>query len=486
MKRSEISAMARAIKPALSLAVLATVSLQAMAAATITVVNNDGANEGFNDPTPVAPVGGNPGTTLGAQRLFAFQHAANLWGAKLTSNVTISIRANFDPLTCTATSATLGSAGATQVFANFPGAQQPDTWHSYALANKLVGSDVSSSPGPQISARFNSNLGQANCLAGSPFYLGIDSNHGSAIDLVAVLLHEFGHGLGFQTFTGRNSAGALTGEQFAGLPSIWDHFMLDNTTGKTWVQMTNTERVNSALNFRNLAWTGANVTSNVPNVLSLGTPLLNISGPNAGPTAGMYQIGNASFGPALTAGGVSGQLMPVVAQPGGTGPGCEPFNATNARAVAGNIALIDRGVCGFTIKVKNAQNAGAIGVVIADNAAGSPTGLGGTDATITIPSVRITLADGNALKARLATRSRTASGVIAKLFIDTSQYAGADRQGRMTLYTPNPFIGGSSISHFDTLATRNLLMEPSINADLTQSVDVPEDLTFPLLKDTGW
>ena len=38
-------------------------------AATITVVNMDGAGEGFNDPTPVAPVGGNPGTTLGAQRL---------------------------------------------------------------------------------------------------------------------------------------------------------------------------------------------------------------------------------------------------------------------------------------------------------------------------------------------------------------------------------------------------------------------------------
>src|SRR5262249_60190992 len=30
-------------------------------AATITIINNDGAGEGFNDPTPAAPVGGNPG-----------------------------------------------------------------------------------------------------------------------------------------------------------------------------------------------------------------------------------------------------------------------------------------------------------------------------------------------------------------------------------------------------------------------------------------
>ena len=39
------------------------------AAATITIVNGDPAGVGFNDPTPVAPVGGNTGTTLGAQRL---------------------------------------------------------------------------------------------------------------------------------------------------------------------------------------------------------------------------------------------------------------------------------------------------------------------------------------------------------------------------------------------------------------------------------
>ena len=38
-------------------------------ATTITLVNLDGAGEGFNDPRPVAPVGGNVGTTLGAQMI---------------------------------------------------------------------------------------------------------------------------------------------------------------------------------------------------------------------------------------------------------------------------------------------------------------------------------------------------------------------------------------------------------------------------------
>lgn len=53
------------------------------ASATITIVNNDGPGEGFNDPTPVTPVGGNTGTTRGQQRLIAFQYAANLWSATL-------------------------------------------------------------------------------------------------------------------------------------------------------------------------------------------------------------------------------------------------------------------------------------------------------------------------------------------------------------------------------------------------------------------
>jgi hypothetical protein len=54
------------------------------------------------------------------------------------------------------------------------------------------------------------------------------------------------------------------------------------------------------------------------------------------------------------------------------------------------------------------------------------------------------------------------------------------------LYTPNPFQPGSSVSHWDTSANRNLLMEPAINADLTQSVRPPQDLTLPLFKDIGW
>ena len=86
----------------------------------------------------------------------------------------------------------------------------------------------------------------------------------------------------------------------------------------------------------------------------------------------------------------------------GAGPqttdACSPL--TNAAAVAGNIALIDRGTCTFASKVKRAQDAGAIGVIMVNNAPGALT-MGGSDPTITIPAIGITQADGNDIKAQL-------------------------------------------------------------------------------------
>ena len=54
------------------------------------------------------------------------------------------------------------------------------------------------------------------------------------------------------------------------------------------------------------------------------------------------------------------------------------------------------------------------------------------------------------------------------------------------MYAPFPVVSGSSISHYDTVAFRNLLMEPAINPDLTHNVKAPFDLTWELLHDVGW
>ncbi len=452
------------------------------AAVSIIINNGDPPGVGFNDPTPALPVGGNTGVTVGEQRLIAFTYAANIWGANLTSAVPIVINATFEALGCNATSAILGSAGATQVFLDFPGAPLAGTWYPAALANKLSGTNLDPAVA-EIRARFNRNLGTPGCLTGSPWYYGLDSNEPvGAVDFVAVLQHEMAHGLGFQTFTNGTSGALLNG-----IPSVWDHFLFDATNNVNWVGATDAQRVASAISVNRLVWTGSNVNTALPSVLRTGLPGVGISGPSAGPLAGTQLLaGEAAFGAALTNAGVTGEVMPVVTPTGG-GSACGPLTTNDARAVAGRIALVDRGTCSFTIKVKNAQLAGAIGVLVADNAPGSPPpGMIGVDPTITIPAVRITQADGNALKVQLAKRSRTRSGVFARVGLFGTQIAGADALGRMLMFAPNPFQVGSSVSHFDTTASPNQLMEPSFNADLTQSVNPPIDLTMPLFRDIGW
>src|SRR5262245_44735453 len=335
---------------------LTTASRPAFAAATIVVVNNDGPGEGFNDPTPAAPVGGNTGTTLGAQRLIAFQHAADLWGATLDSPVTIIVRAAFDPLGTNV----LGSAGPSFVFSDFagqglyPGAEFPATWYGSALADKRAGYDVAAAEGlppgtRDISARFSSQFN---------FYLGIDNNHGALNDLVTVVLHELGHGLNFLTFVSADPA--TLGQNFAGQTDIYARHLVDDSNGLHWNEMTDAQRAASTTNFGRLYWDGANVTAAIPQVLVFGNPEVRVTAPAA--IARVYQFGTAAFGPRVGQPNVSGDIVAAQDAANATGPattdGCTAF--TNAAAVANKIALVERGTCGFAVKARHATTAGAV------------------------------------------------------------------------------------------------------------------------------
>ena len=178
--------------------------------------------------------------------------------------------------------------------------------------------------------------------------------------------------------------------------------------------------------------------------------------------------------------------MPVVDEGDPLGLACAPLAGANQLAVRGNVALVDRGTCAFGEKAKNVQAAGAIAMIVADNEPGDVTALGGDQPGILIPSVRITQQAGVNLKAAIARRSRTTSGVIASLGVNLARLAGTDQASRIRMFTPPTLSLGSSVSHYTTDAKHNQLMEPAINGDLTHEVTAPLDLTFALLKDIGW
>ena len=310
-------------------------SSPAFAQANVTIVNGDDPGVGFNDPTPATPVGGNTGTTVGEQRLIAFQTAANIYSALLVSSPTITVRATWQDLSngCTTSSGTLGSAGNNgNIWRNFSGSV-PNFWYGNALANALSGIDRNGVGTHEINAQFNLKVGAPGCLDNLHWYYGLDGNEGSTgVDLVAVVLHEFAHGLGFQTFTS-STTGQQAGNAQAGFfPSIADQYLLDHTANKSWAEMTtDAERQASAINTGNLVWSGPQVTAD--------------------------------------------------------------------------------------------------------------------------------------------------SGLLTN---------GKDAHGHPLMFTPNPVRAGSSVSHWDSLATPHQLMEPNIQRSLTHSVTVPEDLTLSFLRDIGW
>ncbi|HEU4621599.1 MAG TPA: PA domain-containing protein [Burkholderiaceae bacterium] len=456
-------------------------------AAEIIIVNGDPPGIGFNDPTPAAPVGGNDGTTLGEQRLNVFKTVASIWGRKLKSDVPISVLSFFQPLPCQVDRGVLGAAGSITVWTDFEGAR-PRSWYPSALANKIAGVDLFADTQPDgsdldIIAFFNGNLGKPDCLANTSFYLGLDGQAGTRIDLLTTVLHEVGHGLGFATFTDESN-GELFGAPEQPQPSIWDYHLYDNTFNKTWADMTSDERKQSAIIPRNLAWSGKHVQRAAPRVLDRGTPELFLFGPGLNR---FYLIGLAQFGPPITKEAIAAPLAQVVDQFDGRGFACSPLNQTNAENVAGKVAVIDRGGgCTYTEKVKNAQVAGAKAVIIVDNTLLSPPpDLGGSDSTIDIPSVRVTRDDGAQIKASIASSASTYLP-IAVLFENKFKLAGADYLQRVYLYTSNPVQVGSSISHYDTSARPNLLMEPFLNSDQRIAVSAPYDLTLELLRDIGW
>lgn len=142
----------------------------------------------------------------------AFQFAVDIWSRHLDSSVPIRVRAVWEP----ADSDDVLGATNPRVIANFERAPEREVWFAVALANARAGTDLERDE-PHIRTSFNSEFDR--------WYFGTDGRPPSGqFDLVTIVLHELGHGLGFVgSMLVENQVGSW-GIGELGFPIIYDRF----------------------------------------------------------------------------------------------------------------------------------------------------------------------------------------------------------------------------------------------------------------------
>lgn len=112
--------------------------------------------------------------------------------------------------------------------------------------------------------------------------------------------------------------------------------------------------------------------------------------------AGSYNMVKASFGPPLPTPFITEDF--VLVNDGVTpdvNDGCEGI--LNASELFGKIAILKRGNCPFISKIQAVQDAGAIAAIVINNSGSTIFAMSGNTSSITIPSVMISMTDGQIL-----------------------------------------------------------------------------------------
>ena len=130
---------------------------------------------------------------------------------------------------------------------------------------------------------------------------------------------------------------------------------------------------------------------------------------NNGPLAGVYSGIPGGFGATLPNPPLTEDL--ILVEDDNAGTSTDPNDAcdmiTNSGSLSGKIAVIRRGDCEFGFKSLNAQNEGAVAVIMVNNVAGDPIVMGGgtSGGAVTIPVFMIDNIDGEAIISELGSAS---------------------------------------------------------------------------------
>ena len=115
----------------------------------------------------------------------AVQAAIDVWSENFSSTVPVTVNVSWGRAS---SYGILAAASAKSNFANFPNAPDKTLYYAAALANALAGNDLDPN-NPELEITISSD---------APWYYGVDGKcPPKSFDLVSVILHEMGHGLGF-------------------------------------------------------------------------------------------------------------------------------------------------------------------------------------------------------------------------------------------------------------------------------------------------
>jgi len=122
-----------------------------------------------------------------------------------------------------------------------------------------------------------------------------------------------------------------------------------------------------------------------------------------------YQAASGDF--AVVSSDLTAQLGVVTGTSNGLGEACA---ALPAGSLTGKIAVVSRGTCSFSLKILNAQNAGAVATLVVNNVSGDPNSMGtdGTPNQPTIPAYSVGVASAPGLIAQDG-QSATISAALA-------------------------------------------------------------------------
>lgn len=429
----------------------------ANAAATLELrlVRGSAEPDGFADWTPVEPVGGNQGKTLGEQRWNAVQRAADIW-ARALEGTPVVVAVSMPTLMC-------GVLGGTQSNGYLREGPKLDSnqVYSIALAEQIAGRNLNGTE-PDILLELNGAI----CTPGKgAFYLGLDANvPAGEQSLTSTVLHELAHGFGFESLVNPADGAALMAAP--GLDPFSRH-LFDIAREKYWYELTAEQRAVSATTPRGLVWGGLHVRQAARRLLALGEITLSVDSMLSGfvgtvsstsavgpfktftaPIRSRWPDGLCESPPALPA---PVQHVLVVAE-----SECSPVELAEIGAVHGALAVVE---------VENGTQSPPPSFGSRDVAGLAPR----------IPVVRVSRPDGELLHSVVGSR--------VTVNWNEGSPAGADSEWRPYVYTPARPILGASLSHWDSALRPSALLEPNPAVDAD-----PFDITLELaaLVDLGW